>query len=129
MSVLDPSNPIYVTGTEEDRKRARDQWHRDRFVAQVRRSSLPELPRATLAFGRFGIVEDTTDGRLYRARRDEIGDLEYATGVVAYYLNEAGLPVLLEEPPGPQSRQALEEQQAAREARRKAPRPRPAWMR
>jgi len=93
------------------------------------RSSLPEIPRSALVFGRFGIVENTTDGQLYRAHRDELGDLEYATGIVAFYCDEAGIPVLLERSPGPQSRQELEQQRAAREQRRTAPSPRRTWMR
>ncbi len=130
MSMLDPSNPIYVTGTEEDRKRARDQWHRDRFLAQLLRSSLPEISRASLVDRRFGIVEDTTDGRLYRARRDEIGDLEYATGVIAYYRTEAGVPVLLEEPPPghPQTVDEERQRKAEREQQRSRPRPKPSWL-
>jgi hypothetical protein len=125
MTILDPSNPIYAIATEEDRAAARRQWHHERFRAQLERSTLPQLPRDNLTFGRFSQVEDTTDGRLYRVRHDMLGDLELATGVVAYYFDRSGVPRLLEEPPGPQSRQALQEQQAARE---QPPKPRPSWM-
>ena len=127
-AMLDPADPRFVTGTEQDREAARREWHKQRFLAQLERSSLPEIPRDNLTFGRFGQVEDTTTGRLFRVRHDELGDVEYLGGVVAYYLDEHGSPHLLEEPHGPQSRQALEEQQAEREERRAAPRPKPSWM-
>jgi hypothetical protein len=127
-AMLDPADPRFVTGTEEDREAARREWHKQRFLAQLQRSELPELPLEHLAFGRFGGVEDTRDGRLYTRRPDELADLDYATGVVAYYLDEHGSPHLLEEPHGPQSRQALEAEQAALEERRNQPRPKPSWL-
>lgn len=49
---LDPSSHVFVEGSEEDRKRARVQWHRDRVLAEVMSSGLEELRRADLAFGR-----------------------------------------------------------------------------
>ena len=74
----------------------------------------------------FGIVEDRADGRLYAVRRDALSDIDHAAGVAAYYLDETG-PHLLEEPPGPQTRQGVEARQAARRARRDAPKP--SWLR
>lgn len=56
-ALLDPTAAVFVTGTEEDRKQARDDWHRQRFVRQVMSSNLPEIPRSSLTFHRFGIVE------------------------------------------------------------------------
>lgn len=127
MTLIDPADRRFVEGDEESRQRARQEWHRQRFAAQVERSELPQLGRADLTPHRFGIVEHVPSGRLYRVRRDELPDLEYANAI-AYYLDENGTPVLLEEPPGPQSRQALEQQQADQAARRAAPRPKPAWL-
>ena len=106
-ALLDPADQRYVTGSPEDRKRARDEWHRHRYAAQVMRSDLEEIPRADLAPLRFGVVEDTRTGAFYRPRRDGLVDLEYANAI-AYYVDAAGTPVLLERPPGPQNRAELE---------------------
>ena len=65
-ALLDPADQRYVTGSPEDRKRARDEWHRHRYAAQVMRSDLEEIPRADLAPLRFGVVEDTRTGAFYR---------------------------------------------------------------
>ena len=45
--MLDPNHARYVTGTPEDRERARREWHRQRFIAQVMRSDLEEIPATT----------------------------------------------------------------------------------
>ena len=128
MRLLDPTDAAFVTGTEEDRKKARDEWHKARFVRQMMSSNLPEIRRSSLAFHRFGIVEDTTDGRLYRARRDGVADIGYVDAA-AYYFAASGVPVLLEPAPGPKTKAELEQRQAARMERRNALKPRPAWMR
>jgi hypothetical protein len=107
-SLLDPEHPRYVTARQIDRKRARDEWHRHRFVAEVMRANLEEIPRADLEFLRFGTVEDIRTGDLYRLRRDGLVDLEY-TNAVAYYVGADSVPVLLERPPGPQTRAELEQ--------------------
>jgi hypothetical protein len=107
-ALLDPTSSRYVEGTEEDRQRARAEWHRQRYIGQVMGSSLEEIPRSDLSFGRFGIVEHVPSGRLYRARRDGIIDLSFVDAA-AYYCDQAGTPVLLEPPSGPQSRQELEQ--------------------
>jgi hypothetical protein len=44
-ALLDPTHPRFETGDEESRQQARAQWHRDRLVAQVLNSPLPELDR------------------------------------------------------------------------------------
>jgi hypothetical protein len=128
MTIIDPADARFVTGSPEEIEEARRQWHRQRFAAQVANSALDQLDAADLKPHRFGIVEHAPTGRLYAVRRDELPDLEYANAI-AYYVDASGAPRLLEEPPGPQSVQALAEQQANREKRRAAPRPRPAWMR
>lgn len=66
-------------------------------------------------------------GTFYRERHDGLIDLAWSTAT-AYYVNAAGTPILLEPPPGPQNRAELEAQQAEREPRDAAPKPRPAWM-
>ena len=126
--MLDPTDPRYVTGSPEDQKRARADWHRQRYIAQVMGSDL-EIPRADIAPLRFGVVEDTRTGTFYRRRRDQLPDLDY-TSATAYYVDAAGSPVLLERPStGPTNRSELEAQQAEREARRNAPKPPPRGMR
>jgi hypothetical protein len=127
--LLDPASSIYVEGSEESRKEAREAWHRHRFVGQVMSSSLEELPRSDLSFGRFGIVEHVPTGRLFRLRRDGLIDLEFVPNAVAFYCDETGLPILLEPAPGAATRAEAEQRQAAREARRNQPRPKPSWMR
>ena len=72
---LDPSDARFAIGTEEDRKRARAEWHRQRFIAQVMRSGLEEIPRSDVEPFKFGLVEDTRNGRFYRRRRDALVDL------------------------------------------------------
>jgi hypothetical protein len=126
-ALLDTADPRHVTGSPEDRQRARDQWHRHRYTAQVMRSDLEEIPRKEIAPLRFGLVEDTSTGAFYRPRRDGLVDLEYMTNAVAYYVDAAGSPVLLERPPGPQNRAEFERRQAERERRKAAPKPRPTW--
>lgn len=125
--LLDPADPRFVTGSEEDRKRARAEWRRQCFVAAVMNAKLVEIPRGDLAFGRFGILENTRTGDLYRARRGEIEDLDYSPAV-AYYVGADGLPVLLERPAGPKTVAEREQLRAEQERRRTAPRPKPAWM-
>ena len=126
-TLLDPTDPRYVTGSPENRKHARDEWHRARFAGQVMSSQLEEIPRAHITFLRFGQVEDTRTGTFYRRRRDQLPDLDHANAV-AYFIDAAGTPVLLERPTGPKNRAELEQQQAEREQRRNAPKPRPTWM-
>jgi hypothetical protein len=126
-TLLDPNARAFVEGSEADIKQAREEWHRHRFVGQVMSSNLPEIPRSSLVFRRFRIVENAEDGRLYRLRLDAT-EVAIETAV-AFFLDANGTPVLLEPPPGPQTRAELEQQRAAREQRRNAPKPRPAWMR
>ena len=120
---LDPSHERYATGTPEDRERARREWRQNRFTAQVMSSGMNEIPRSDIAALRFGVVEDTRTGTFYRVRRDGLIDLEW-TNANAYFVDAAGAPVLLEQPPGPKNRAELEQREAEREARRSAPKPR-----
>jgi hypothetical protein len=126
--LLDPTSPRFITGSEADQKQARDEWRRNRYVAEVMRSDLEEIPRSNLKPLRYGTLEDTTTGTFYRPRRDGLTDLNDATGTVAYYVDPDGTPVLLERPNGPKTQAELEQQQAEREQRRNAPKSRPAWM-
>ena len=123
---LDPAHSKFVEGSEADRKRARDEWHRHRYIAQVMASDLEEIPRADITPLRFGVVEDTRTGDFYRPRRDGLVDVNF-TNATAYYVDAGGTPVLLERPPGPQNRAEREARQAAREQRRNTPKPRPGW--
>jgi hypothetical protein len=128
-TLLDRADPRYVTGSPEDRKRARDEWHRHKYIAEVMRSGLEEISRAEISPLRFGAVEDTRTGDFYRPRRDGLVDLNW-TSAVAYYCDDAGTPILLERPSsGPQNRAEFEAHAAEREQRRNAPKPKPAWMR
>ena len=92
---LDPNHARYVTGTPEDRERARREWHRQRFIAQVMCSELEEIPRDDITPHRFGTVEDVRTGRLFRQRRDGLIDLDW-TDANAYYMDPNGTPILLE---------------------------------
>ena len=92
--LLDPSHARYVTGTPEDRERARREWHRQRFIAQVMRSDLEEIPRDDIQPHRFGSSR-TCDCRLFRQRRDGLIDLDW-TDATAYYMDPNGTPILLE---------------------------------
>ena len=125
--ILDPADPKYVTGSEEERKEARQAWYRQRFTAQVMsRDDLEEIPRANLHPLRGPrLLEDTATGAFYVPRRDGLIDLDYIPDAVAYYVDPAGTPVLLERPTGgAKSRAELEQRRAERERRRNAPRPR-----
>ena len=125
--VLDPADARFVTGSEEERAKARAEWHRQRFISQVLGSDLEEIPRARLQPLRGPrLLEDTETGSFYVPRRDGLIDLDYVKSAVAYYCDPTGAPVLLERPPGalPQTRQELEERRAEREQRRNAPKPR-----
>src|SRR4029453_13996663 len=96
-TLLDPPAPRYVTGSPEDRKRARDEWHRHKYIAEVMRSPLEEIPRADISHLPFGVAEDTRTGDFYPPRHDGVVDLNW-TSAVAYYIDAAGTPVLLERP-------------------------------
>ena len=92
------------------------------------RSGLEEIPRSNLEPFRFGTLEDTTTGTFYQPRRDGLIDFNYVKNAIAFYVDRAGLPVLLERSNGPQTRAELEAREDEREQRRNAPKPRPAWM-
>ena len=121
--LLDPASPRFVTGSEDDKKQAREEWRRQRFTADVMRSDLTEMPRSNLQPFRYRTLEDTTTGTFSQPRLDGLTDLDHADAI-AYFLDAAGTPVLLERPTGVKSRRELEQHQAEREARRAAPKPR-----
>ena len=125
----DPTDPIFEVGSLEDREAARREWRLHRYIGEVMRSDLEEIPRSSLIFRRFGIVEDTTSSRLYRVRNDNGPvDLQYVPDAAAFYCDRNGVPVLLEKPPGPQTVDELEEQRAKREKQRSAKKAKPSWM-
>jgi hypothetical protein len=129
--VLDPNHPRLVTGTPEEQAQARRQWMRQRFISQVVNSDLREIPRSELAFKKRGIIEHVAspDGDWYVPVRGNV-DLMYANDAIAYYVTASEDVVVLERAPGRvTSRRAYEEHLAEQEARRNAPKPRPAWMR
>jgi len=77
----------------ETRARAREQHRRDQRLRIAMRSQVPELRRADLEPGRFGMVEHR-DGTRYRIKRGEVD--EHHCGA-AYYLDQTGDVVFLEE--------------------------------
>ena len=85
---LDPAHSKFVEGSEADRKRARDEWHRHRYIAQVMASDLEEIPRADITPLRFGVVEDTRTGFFYRPRRDGLVNVNF-TNATAYYVRHS----------------------------------------
>jgi hypothetical protein len=118
--MLHPSDPRFVTGTQEQIAELRREWYRQRFTAQVMRSNLEEIPRSDLASIHTGLLEDVRDGTFYRPRRDEVADLDHTPSAVAYFVDSRGNPILLERPTGVKSRAELEQRRADREARRAA---------
>lgn len=60
-----------VTGTEESRRRAREELRRQRRLHFAESSSWPRLDLADLRFGRF-YVEHTPSGTRYRVVRGEV---------------------------------------------------------
>ena len=126
--MMDPADPRFVTGTTEQIAQARLEWHRQQALQAAMRSSLPEIPRSDLSFQKFGLIEHIGSGNFYRALRGVVDDPQYSPAV-GYYIDEAGgLPVYLERPVSrPRDRAELEQMRAEREARRNAPKERPAW--
>lgn len=120
-AAIDPADRRFVEGSEEDRRRAREQWHRSRFEAEVMRSGLTEIPRANLRPVMRAMLEDDRDGTFYLPRRDQLVDITF-TNAVAFFAAADGSLVLLERPAGMvKNRLELEQRQAEREARRNAP--------
>jgi hypothetical protein len=126
---MDPTDARFVTGTEESRRQARAEYRRQLRIAVAMKSGLPEFPRSDLGFHKFGVIEDVASGNFYRAIRGEVSDPKHSSAV-GYFVTEAGDPIYLERPVGSrQNRDDLEAKRAEREARRNAPKPRPAWAR
>ena len=115
--MIDPTDPRFVVGGEEDRRRARQEYLAAQRVAIAMRSGLPEIPRGNLTFGRFGHIEDRS-GEFYRRRRGEIEDPKHSSAV-AFYLDPGGDPIYLERPVGgPRNHEELEQRRAENEQRR-----------
>ena len=70
-ALRDPSDSVFVTGSQEEQATAREEWRRQRFIAELMKSNLPEIPRSRLDFGRHTIT-DTATGDLYRACQGEL---------------------------------------------------------
>ena len=79
------------------RTEARAEARRHQRIAVAHRGGWPELPRRHLRFDRFSIVVDERDETIYRdpPRRGRPG----SPAVVAYFIDEHGDPVFLEERP------------------------------
>ena len=126
--ILDPADPRFVTGSEEERAKVRAEWFRARFTHDVLSSKLEEIPRSNLqpVRGLPRTLEDTEsrDGDYYTVYRGASVDLSFAENIVAYYFDPAGVPVLLERPTGVKSRAELEQRRAERAQARNTPRPR-----
>jgi hypothetical protein len=125
--VLDPGDHRLHTGSPSDREEARPEWYRNSCAAKVMNAGWREIPRGQLAFHKFGVIEDTETGDFLRVFG---GDPDYAESVVAFYVTHDATPVMLAPVVGvPRNRAELQQTRAEREARRNAPKPRPAWMR
>jgi hypothetical protein len=124
---LDPGYRRLYEGSLEDQADARREWFRNAYAAKVMNAGWREIPRDDLAFGPFGRVEEVSSGGFFRVFG---GDPDYADGVTAFYCGFDGTPVMLTPISGGVGNRAeLEQIRAEREARRNAPKPRPAWMR
>ena len=77
-----------------------------------------EIPRTDLERRLPGTLEDRGKGKLYRPRLDGLIDLDYIPTAIAYFVDGAGLPVLLEAPTGPKTVAELEAHRAAKEQAR-----------
>ena len=122
-TLLDPAHPRYVTGSPAPQARTRRMapapLHRRGDALQAGGDPARRHRPAPVRCGRGHAM-----GTFYRQRRDGLIDLHF-TNAVANFVEAAGVPVLLEPPPGP-NRAELERQQAEREHREAAPKPRPA---
>jgi hypothetical protein len=110
--VRDPTSPVLAAGTQEEQRRARLEWRRERDARGIR-ERWEEIPSDRLVFSRYWI-EDTETGNLYR---EFGGDPGYAESVVAFYERD-GWPVMLQ-PADPPSLDELERRQAAKAERRR----------
>lgn len=92
---------------------------RQRQLEHAQRAGWPRLELADLAFRRFGTIEHTPTGRLYKAHRGELGEPLYAVAT-AYYLTGSGAIVFIEDPPAgsPRTTADLEQRRVQREQRR-----------
>jgi hypothetical protein len=131
---VDFTHRRFVEGSEEDRKRAHEEAHQEiRAYQQAQlalKSGLPEIPLNQLKFARFGQVEDTASGDLYQVIRGLVDGDPKRCGAAAWFVDGGDNVIWLKRPAsGPQTRAELEQQQAEREARRNAPKPKPEWMR
>jgi hypothetical protein len=125
---IDLTDRRFVEGTEESRRRAREEAAEQIRMYQqhdlAMKSQLPEIPRAQLEFGKFGRVEDGA-GEFYSVIRGVVTDPAHSPAV-AFYVTAAGDVAWLERPAsGPQNRGQLEEQHAERERGDAEPKPRP----
>jgi hypothetical protein len=121
-AIVDPADPRLVVGTEEERKRAREELRRRVEIAQAMKSGLEEIPRDRLRFSKY-VIEDEVTGSFYSAVRGVVNDTQF-TNAVAFFFNEQGDPVYLERPAaGPRSRDELAAKRAEREQRRSVAKP------
>ena len=120
-------------GTPEERKagqgrRQGEKLQRDQRERIAMQSGKPCLSASDLGPAHLGLLEHAPTGDYYRVSRGEQYGEQRDT-FAAFIINRDGSVTFLERPSsGPQNRDELDQARADREARRAAPRPRPAWM-
>jgi hypothetical protein len=72
----------------------RDELLRQQQLRIAHTSGWEEIPRAHIEHGRYGMVTDTRNGRIFGLVRGLV-DAQY-TPATAYYIRETGDPVFLE---------------------------------
>jgi hypothetical protein len=116
-------------GTPEERKAVQERQRGEKLQRDQRERIAMNgrcIARADLTDGPLGLLEDITDGAFYRVSN---GEHTSEDTFAAFTTAANGDIVFLEAPAsGPRSRAELDQARADREARRAAPRPRPAWM-
>ena len=120
-----PRSPKVVTGSPEDRRQARDEWHRHRYTAEVMRSTWRRSRAQTSSRCGSGWSR-TRDGHRSASAARRPDRLRF-TNAVAYFVDAAASPSCSSDRARTANRAELERKQAEREQREAAPKPRPAW--
>ncbi len=116
--LLDPNDHALIAGTVEERQAAWRDYRRHERIRGIVSSGKTEIPRSELEFGRRWITHEPT-GAFFRVWD---GDPQFAgDDVPAYFVNDAGDPILLERATNPGSRADLR-RHAGRQAERRAAR-------
>ena len=119
------SDQAIIEGGVDAERRAQAELTREQRVRVAMTSGRPELPRSELAAAHLSLLEHTPTGEFYAVcRGEQYGETHDRFD--AFFVDRNGDPVFLEQPQsGPKSRAELEQQQVAREERRKQPKSRP----